>query len=184
MERLLNRYLGAGLAGPRTTTPRSGKLVDAIPDEELWRVHHWLKIKLIDRIRERARQRWGEERADAPLCWRAGTAGPHRPDPGVCPRFATYKRADLIFHDLERLEKSSTTPGGRCRSSLPARPTPPTTRGSGFCSGSSISPGTSLGGRIAFVEDYGEQMAQYLVHGVDVWLNNPLPPWRPAAPAA
>ena len=33
-----------------------------------------------------------------------------------------------------------------------------------------------FGGRIAFVEDYGEQMAQYLVHGVDVWLNNPLPP--------
>jgi starch phosphorylase len=33
-----------------------------------------------------------------------------------------------------------------------------------------------LGARIAFVEDYGEQLAQYLVHGVDVWLNNPLPP--------
>jgi starch phosphorylase len=33
-----------------------------------------------------------------------------------------------------------------------------------------------LGGRIALVEDYGEQLAQYLVHGVDVWLNNPLPP--------
>jgi starch phosphorylase len=35
---------------------------------------------------------------------------------------------------------------------------------------------TELGGRIAFIEDYGEQFAQYLVHGVDVWLNNPLPP--------
>jgi starch phosphorylase len=35
-----------------------------------------------------------------------------------------------------------------------------------------------LGGRIAFVEDYGEQLAQYLVHGVDVWLNNPLPPFE------
>jgi len=33
-----------------------------------------------------------------------------------------------------------------------------------------------LGGRIAFVADYGEQLAQYMVHGVDVWLNNPLPP--------
>jgi starch phosphorylase len=33
-----------------------------------------------------------------------------------------------------------------------------------------------MGGRIAFIEDYGEQFAQYLVHGVDVWLNNPLPP--------
>jgi starch phosphorylase len=33
-----------------------------------------------------------------------------------------------------------------------------------------------MGGRIAFVEDYGEQLAQYLVHGVDVWLNNPIPP--------
>jgi len=33
-----------------------------------------------------------------------------------------------------------------------------------------------FGGRIAFVEDYGEQLAQYMVHGVDVWLNNPLPP--------
>jgi starch phosphorylase len=36
----------------------------------------------------------------------------------------------------------------------------------------------SFGGRIAFVEDYGEQLAQYLVHGVDVWLNNPLPPFE------
>ena len=33
-----------------------------------------------------------------------------------------------------------------------------------------------FGGRIGFVEDYGEQMAQYLVHGVDVWMNNPIPP--------
>jgi len=41
----------------------------------------------------------------------------------------------------------------------------------------------SFGGRIAFVEDYDEQLAQYLVHGVDVWLNNPLPPWKLVARA-
>ena len=36
----------------------------------------------------------------------------------------------------------------------------------------------NLGGRVAFVENYGEQLAQYMVHGVDLWLNNPLPPFE------
>ena len=60
---------------------------------------------------------------------------------GFARRFATYKRALLIFQDLINLARDP-----------------------------------QLGGRIAFVEDYGEQLAQYLVHGVDIWLNNPLPP--------
>jgi len=41
-----------------------------------------------------------------------------------------------------------------------------------------------FGGRIGSVDDYGEQMAQYLVRGVDVWMNNPIPPWSPVGRAA
>ena len=78
----------------------------AIPDDELWRVRQTLRRYLFAFVRERARQRWTEERVGIP---RVVAAGPLL-DPdvltlGFARRFAGYKRPELIFHDPERLAR-------------------------------------------------------------------------------
>jgi starch phosphorylase len=177
MELLFNRYLGPTWLSDHDN-PAVWELIDEIPDEELWKTHYWLKIKLIDAIRERARQRWVGERANPSLLIAKGTLlDPSVLTIGFARRFATYKRADLIFYDLERLKKLL---GDRWRPiqiifAGKAHPADdPAKRILQRIFNAARDP--EMGGRIAFVEDYGEHLAQYLVHGVDVWLNNPLPP--------
>ena len=177
MKLLFNKYLGPDWVDD-IDNPLIWELIDEIPDDELWKTHFWLKIKLIDAIRERARQRWANNRISPSNILACGTLlDPSVLTIGFARRFVTYKRADLIFYDLERLKKllndrwrpiqiifagkahPSDDPGKRILQKIYNFARDP-----GLC------------GRIAFIEDYEEQFAQYMVHGVDVWLNNPLPP--------
>jgi len=153
-------------------------LVDEIPDGMLWDAHIRLKIKLFNRMRERKRFQWAKKRDNVSNFVTEGVLlNPSVLTIGFARRFATYKRADLIFHDLERLRKivanrwrpvqiifagkahQSDDDGKRILQRIYQTANQP-----------------EFEGRIAIVEDYSEQTAQYLVHGVDVWLNNPLPP--------
>jgi glycogen phosphorylase len=96
---------------------------------------------------------------------------------GFARRFATYKRADLLFHDPERLEKILNDPGRPVQIIFAGKAHPADDPGKRVLQRVfQAAQDFKMGGRIAFVEDYGEQLAQYLVHGVDAWLNNPLPP--------
>jgi starch phosphorylase len=96
---------------------------------------------------------------------------------GFARRFATYKRADLIFSDLERLKKLLNDPWRPLQIIFAGKAHPADDPGKRILQRIfNFAQDPDLGGRIAFVEDYGEQLAQYLVHGVDVWLNNPQPP--------
>jgi len=179
LKRLLDKYLGIDWLD-RHDDPAVWEGLDKIPDTELWQTHYWLKMKLVDAIRERARQRWTHGDASASIILTGGAfLDPSVLTLGFARRFATYKRALLIFQDIERLKKlfkdrwrpiqiifagkahPADDPGKRLLQDLINRSRDP-----------------QLGGRIAFVEDYGEQLAQYLVHGVDIWLNNPLPPFE------
>ena len=177
MELLFNRYLGPSWLLDHDN-PALWELVDHIPDEELWKTHYWLKIKLIDVIRERARQHWARDRASPSLMIAGGTLlDPSVLTIGFARRFATYKRADLIFHDLERLKKLLSDRWRPIQIIFAGKAHPaddPAKRILQRVFNAARDP--DLVGRIAFVEDYGEQLAQYMVHGVDVWLNNPLPP--------
>jgi starch phosphorylase len=177
MELLFDKYLGPNWLAEHDS-PATWELIDGIPDEELWKTHYWLKIKLIDTIRERARQRWATDRASPSIMIAGGTLlDPSVLTIGFARRFATYKRADLILYDLKRLK---TFVNDRWRpiqivfagKSHPADD--PAKRILQKIFNAARDP--ALAGRVAFVEDYGELLAQYLVHGVDVWLNNPLPP--------
>jgi starch phosphorylase len=176
MELLLNRYLGADWL-TKHDDPKTWEAVDSIPDREFWEVHHWLKRKLIDRIREAVRQRWVEERGDYIVPAGGTLLDPTALTIGFARRFATYKRADLIFSDLSRLAKILNNPWRPVQIIFAGKAHPADDPGKRILQrvfNFARDPG--LGGRIAFVEDYGEQLAQYLVHGVDVWLNNPIPP--------
>ena len=153
-------------------------LVDDIPEAELWDIHLRKKVKLINAIRERIRRRWVEERVGLGNVVAGGTMLDHSIlTIGFARRFATYKRADLIFTDLERLKKLLNDPFRPLQLIFAGKAHPADNPGKQILQRIfNLARDPELGGRIAFVEDYGEELAQDLVHGVDVWLNNPRPP--------
>jgi starch phosphorylase len=177
MELLFDKYLGPNWLAEHDS-PATWELIDGIPDEELWKTHYWLKIKLIDTIRERARQRWVTDRASPSIMIAGGTLlDPSVLTIGFARRFATYKRADLILYDLARLKTFVNDRWRPIQIVFAGKAHPaddPAKRILQKIFNTARDP--ELAGRVAFVEDYGELLAQYLVHGVDVWLNNPLPP--------
>jgi starch phosphorylase len=177
IQLLFNKYLEPGWIAEHDS-PRIWQAVEKIPDEELWKTHYWLKIKLIDAIRERSRLRWTMDRANPSVVLAGGALlDPSVLTLGFARRFATYKRADLIFYDFERLKMMLNDRWRPVQIIFAGKAHPADDPGKQILQrifNASRDPAT--GGRIAFVEDYGEQLAQYLVHGVDVWLNTPIPP--------
>ena len=177
IQLLFNKYLGPKWLDDHDN-PAVWEFIDEIPDAELWQTHQWLKIKLIDAVRERIRQRWERDRINPSLALSCGVfLDPSVLTIGFARRFATYKRADLILHDMERLKRLLNDPWRPIQILFAGKAHPADDPGKLILQrifNTARDPQT--GGRIAFVEDYGEQLAQYMVHGVDVWLNNPLPP--------
>ena len=176
-ELLFNKYLGRNWQADHDD-PQIWELIEDIPDKELWETHYWLKMKLINSIRERARQSWVNDHTSPLNVVTGGTLlDPSVLTLGFARRFAEYKRADLIFHDLERLKKMLCDRWKPVQIIFAGKAHPADDVGKRIiqriCNIARI---PDLAGRVAFIEDYGEQLAQYLVHGVDVWLNNPLPP--------
>lgn len=180
MEQLFDRYIGAVCPywQMEYDNPALWELVDEIPDEELWYLHIWLKTKLFNRMRERKRVRWAA-RSDVPenIVAEGVLLNPSVFTIGFARRFSTYKRADLIFHDLERLKRIVNNRWRPVQIVFAGKAHPADVEGQQILQKIyRFTQSPDFGGKIAFVEDYGEQMAQYLVHGVDLWLNNPLPP--------
>ncbi len=158
--------------------PAIWEVVEDIPDAELWGLHYRQKIKLINYIREQTRRRWVEDRVGLGNVVVGGALlDPSALTIGFARRFATYKRADLIFSDLERLKRLLNEAWRPLQIIFAGKAHPADDPGKMILQRIfNLARDPELGGRIAFVEDYGEQLAQYLVHGVDVWLNNPRPP--------
>jgi len=176
---MLDTYLGAYWLD-KHDDPAIWQHLDTIPDAELWQTHHWLKVKLIDAIRERTRLRWAEGGGSSSVMLAGGAfLDPSVLTIGFARRFATYKRALLIFQDLDRLKKHFKDRWRPIQIIFAGKAHPADDPGKRLLQDLiNLARNPQLGGRIAFVEDYGEQLAQYLVHGVDVWLNNPLPPFE------
>jgi starch phosphorylase len=154
------------------------RLVRDIPDRDLWQTHRWLKMKLILRILERTRARWLENNPDSRVILATGVLlEPNALTIGFSRRFTTYKRAALILEDVDRLRKMLNDRWRPVQIIFAGKAHPDDQPGKEMLKRVfNAAEDPSFGGRIAFVEDYDEQLAQYLVHGVDVWLNNPLPP--------
>jgi len=177
MELLFNKYLGPNWLQSHEN-PAIWGLIDDISDEELWQVHYRLKRKLIDFIHERIRHRWVEDRVDPTNIAAGGTLlDPSALTIGFARRFAVYKRADLIFNNLERLKILLNNSRKPLQIIFAGKAHPADDAGKRILQRIfNFAHDPATGGRIAFVEDYDEQLAQYMTHGVDIWLNNPLPP--------
>ena len=146
-----------------------------IPDHELWAVRQSMKRKLMGFIRERARDGWMNGNLQpAQVLTRGTLLDPEALTIGFGRRFATYKRATLLFQDLERLKRILQDKWRPVQLVFAGKAHPADEPGRyfihevvAFCHDH------KLGGHIAFLEDYEMHMAKYLVQGVDIWLNTP-----------
>ena len=146
-----------------------------IPDEEFWKNHLRAKQALIDEMDERARRRYVEGQFDA---WQVLSSGPFQNANvltlGFARRFATYKRATLLFRDMDRLAAILNNPDNPVQIVFAGKAHPADQGGKSLIRDIYMKArDPKLGGRIAFVEDYEMGLASLLVSGVDVWLNNP-----------
>ena len=178
MALLFNRYLGPNWIADHDD-PSIWELVDDIPDEKLWMVHRHQKMNLIAVLQERARQRWLEH-ADPNIILASGTMlDPNALTLGFARRFASYKRANLILEDLTRLKAILGCANMPVQIIFAGKAHPSDDAGIRLIQQVyNVAHDPDFGGRVAFIEDYNEGLAQYLIHGVDVWLNNPQPPFE------
>jgi starch phosphorylase len=177
LQPLLTRHLGPAWF---TDQDRGGiwEVVDEIPDDDLWHLHHELKVRLITEINERVRARWQNDKVAAGnVVALGGLLDPEVLTLGFARRFTAYKRPDLVLTDLERFKRLLTDPWHPVQIIFAGKAHPSDTDGKRLIQKIfRLAQDPEFGGRIAFVEDYDQQLAEYMVHGVDVWLNNPIPP--------
>jgi starch phosphorylase len=176
-RKLFTKYLGENFIELHDVADL-WQLVDDIPDEEIWRCHYENKLKLFNHIKERARERWANEKADPSILVAEGLfLDPDILTIGFARRMTAYKRPDLIFYDVERLKKIVTNSERPVQIIFAGKAHPADLEGKSIIQRIfNYARDPEFEGRIAFIEDYDELLAHYLVTGVDVWLNNPLPP--------
>ncbi len=153
------------------------RVVD-IPDAVLWDTHQKLKLRLVQFVRERARQR-RERVGESPEMIRAANRilDPEILTIGFARRFATYKRGVLLFSDRERLKKLLNDTTRPVQFIFAGKSHPRDEGGKALIQEVfRLSREVDFQGRIVFVEDYDTYIARRLVQGVDLWLNNPLRP--------
>ncbi len=172
-----NRYLGRDWL-EKHDNPLIWELLDEIPDDVLWADHLRMKRSLINKIKDRAREKWRDPESESRTIMAFGTLlDPTALTLGFARRFASYKRATLLLRNPERLRRILTDPQ-RPVQIIFAGKAHPDDQQSKLLLQQVFNAAADKGfeGRIAFVEDYDQYLAQYLVHGVDVWVNNPRPP--------
>lgn len=177
MNRLFAKYLGHDWLA-KHDDPTLWERIHDIPDAEFWHVHQDLKHKLFNFMRERARRDWMTETAGPTRVLTAGTLlNPDALTIGFARRFATYKRATLLFRSLERLKKIFHDEWKPVQIVFAGKAHPADSPGRSLIHEIyEFARDHNLGGRIAFVENYDTHVAKHLVRGVDIWLNNPRVP--------
>ncbi|MCL6458553.1 MAG: alpha-glucan family phosphorylase [Gorillibacterium sp.] len=174
---LYDRYLGEDWTA-RQVEATTWEALESIPSEELWQIHKKLKAKLINQARknlEEQRRRAG----DSPerIAEVHTLLNPEALTIGFARRFATYKRANLLFHDLPRLSRLLNHPGRPVQILFAGKAHPADIPGQDLIREIyRVSQVEEFKGKIVMLENYDIKLARYLVQGVDVWLNNPLRP--------
>lgn len=152
--------------------------IDNIPDKALWDAHMVQKKKLVNLVRKNLRAQ--KVRNGAPIDEINDIdkmLDPNALTIGFARRFATYKRADLIFRDLERITKILNDPQRPVQIIFAGKPHPADVQGQELVKKIyEISQMPQFKGKVFILENYNMYVARYLVSGVDVWLNNPRRP--------
>ncbi len=152
--------------------------IDNIPDNELWVVRRHLKRKLVAYIMERSRQNWITTTIHPVQIIAGGVLlDPYALTIGFARRFATYKRANLILRDVDRIMNLLNQPNRPVQIIFAGKAHPADEAGKLILQEVYRSVKNARnGGRLVFLEDYDMNIARYLVQGVDIWLNTPRRP--------
>ena len=177
MRQLFDRYLGQDWF-EHLDEPEIWSRVDQIPDLELWDVRRHLKRKLINYATEKARDHWQSgKRAPSQVIADGVMLDQYSLTIGFARRFATYKRAYLLFSDYERLLNLLTNKDMPLQIILAGKAHPADEPGKLMIQKVyRAAKDFQTSGRIVFLEDYDMNTARLLVQGVDVWMNTPRRP--------
>ena len=181
MQSLFDRYLG-----PRWIVELTNQAVwtqiSQIPDPELWRIHERRRERLITFARQRQEQKQAlggniSKRTPKSDNMATKTLNSAALTLGFARRFATYKRATLLFHDVDRLDKILNHPERPVQLIFAGKAHPHDYEGKLLIQRiARIAAEPRFYHKIVFIENYDICVGRYLVEGVDVWLNNPLRP--------
>ena len=160
------------------SNPKIWEAIYNVPDEEIWKTRVTMKNKLVDYIRKQFRETWLKNQGDpSRIVSLLDKINPNALLIGFGRRFATYKRAHLLFTDLERLSKIFNNPDYPVQFLFTGKAHPHDGAGQGLIKRIvEISQRPEFLGKIIFLENYDMQLARRLVTGVDIWLNTPTRP--------
>ena len=160
------------------SNPKIWEAIYNVPDEEIWKTRMTMKNKLVDYIRKSFRDTWLKNQGDpSRIVSLMDKINPNALLIGFGRRFATYKRAHLLFTDLERLSKIVNNPDYSVQFLFTGKAHPHDGAGQGLIKRIiEISRRPEFLGKIIFLENYDMQLARRLVSGVDIWLNTPTRP--------
>ena len=160
------------------SNPKIWEAIYNVPDEEIWKTRMTMKNKLVDYIRKSFRDTWLKNQGDpSRIVSLMDKINPNALLIGFGRRFATYKRAYLLFTDLERLSKIVNNPDYPVQFLFTGKAHPHDGAGQGLIKRIiEISRRPEFLGKIIFLENYDMQLARRLVSGVDIWLNTPTRP--------
>ncbi len=160
------------------SNPKIWNAIHNVPDEKIWETRMALKNKLIDYVRKQYRETWLKNQGDpSRIVSLLDKINPNALLIGFGRRFATYKRAHLLFTDLDRLSKIVNNPDYPVQFLFTGKAHPHDGAGQDLIKRIiEISRRPEFLGKIIFLENYDMQLARRLVSGVDIWLNTPTRP--------
>ncbi len=152
--------------------------IHSVDPGELWETHNALKNLLLAFVRRRvSRQCRRRGESDETIEAARHLLNPDALTIGFGRRFATYKRANLIFSDLDRISAILNNPERPVQIIYTGKAHPKDEPGKRFIQQiSNLRHDPRFRGRVAFIEDYDINVCRHLIQGVDVWLNNPRRP--------
>lgn len=174
---LFDRYLGPDYMH-KANSVKLWDGISVIPNNEIWEAHKRRKEQLITFVRKKIVQSLQRRGAPAKSIKRASNIlNPQYLTIGFARRFATYKRANLLLQDPERLKKILTNPQRPVQIIFAGKAHPADVAGKTIIKDIlNFANENNLEDHIVFVEDYDMDIARHMVQGVDVWLNNPIKP--------
>ena len=152
--------------------------IHQVPDQEIWNIRTSLKNKLVEYIRMQFQDNWLKNQGDpSRIVSILESIDPNALIIGFGRRFATYKRAHLLFSDLDRLEKIVNNPVQPVQFLYTGKAHPADGAGQGLIKRIvEISRMPQFLGKVIFLENYDMRLAKRLISGVDIWLNTPTRP--------
>ncbi len=178
MDSLLKKSVGEDWQA-KMDDPQAWAAVRNIDDEEMWANHGALRERLVEYMKRRIRRQAHDREEPDPV-----EEGHRMPDPavltiGFARRFATYKRADLIFRDIDRLDALVNHPERPIQLVFAGKAHPADEGGKKLIQKIfRISRDPRFAGRVVFLENHDMNVERHIIQGTDVWLNNPRRPYE------